>query len=269
MKGRDLAIDGSMIGTWPPRSFSIELHKSNRGGETKAFGPYQWVNRGRPALLPQSSKDLSLVREHSITVHASDLLNLHLLATKEGQTPLKLGIFLLVRQQAKSNSIFYSESAKRQIDRLFIKASTSIPIIAKGRAPRKEIDASFLANESTLGLSIIEFRFKKGMKLWLSTVAFYFGKENRQNRSLTLLWHARSISLWFSLIEQTFLPTLRLRLKTLLDPHPPSFIENLRQGTSAELVIRFFQVGSPIPYLYCVVIGVRIPNRVCKGQCLM
>jgi len=36
------------------------------------------------------------------------------------------------------------------------------------------------------------------MKLWLSTVAFDFGKENR---SLTLLWHARSISLWFSLIE--------------------------------------------------------------------
>lgn len=49
---------------------------------------------------------------------------------------MKDGIFLLVRWQAKSSSIFYSESATRQIDGQFLTASPSIPIRAKRRAPK-------------------------------------------------------------------------------------------------------------------------------------
>jgi hypothetical protein len=44
---------------------------------------------------------------------------------------MKLGIFLIVRCQAKYSSIFYSESTTTQIDGQFRTASPSIPIRAK------------------------------------------------------------------------------------------------------------------------------------------
>jgi len=50
--------------------------------------------------------------------------------------PMKLGIFLIVRCQAKYSSIFYSESTTTQIDGQFLTASPSIPIRAKERKKR-------------------------------------------------------------------------------------------------------------------------------------